>query len=62
MIEEFCFVSPVASLNKPDTVKDAHDDSSLEISVIVCCLFADYLWQLFLSDCDCTTQASEPNL
>ena len=43
MIEEFCFLSPVASLNKPDTVKDAHDDSSLEISVIVCCLFADYL-------------------
>jgi len=43
MIEEFCFVSPVASLNKPNAVKDTHDDNSLEISVIVCCLSADYL-------------------
>jgi hypothetical protein len=41
--EELCFVSPAASLKKPNTVKDAHDDSSLETSVIVCCLFADYL-------------------
>jgi hypothetical protein len=62
MIEEFCFVSPAASLNKPNAVKDTHDDNSLEISVIVCCLSADYLWQLFLSDCSCATQASEPNL
>jgi len=43
MIEGFCFVSPVASLNKPNTLKDAHHNISLEISVIVCCLFADYL-------------------
>jgi hypothetical protein len=43
MIEEFCLVSPVARLNKPNTVKDAHGNNSLEISVIVCCLFADYL-------------------
>lgn len=43
MIEEFCFVSPAASLNKPNAVKDTHDDNSLEISVIVCCLSADYL-------------------
>jgi len=43
MKEELCFVSPVASLSKPHTVKDAHDDSLLEINVIICCLFADYL-------------------
>jgi hypothetical protein len=43
MIEELCFLSPVASVNKPHTVKDAHDDNSLEINVIICCLFADYL-------------------
>jgi hypothetical protein len=42
MIEELYFVSPVASLNKPHTVKDAHDDNSLEINVIICRLFADY--------------------
>ena len=43
MIEELCFVSPVGSLNKPNTVKDAYDDNPLEISVIVCYLFTDYL-------------------
>jgi len=43
MIKESCFISPVASLNKPNAVKDAHDDNSLEISLIVCCLSADYL-------------------
>jgi hypothetical protein len=43
MIEEFWFLSPVASLHKPNTVKDAHNDNSLDISIIVCCLFADYL-------------------
>jgi len=43
MTEEICFVSPVASLNKPTTVKDAHDDNSLEISVTICCLSTDYL-------------------